>query len=316
MANDCGCPPPGKDEQTAFCNVEKSCDPSVDCRLSHWEEWTPCSATCNGIKRRNRKVEQYGKGNGLWCQGGLRQIYPCNPSPGEEPTEKCAGGTPEDCQESDWTLWSMCSKTCGGGEHMRTREILKPPKFGGKPCSGSIAELSECSRNACGGPGPIDCQFGAWETWSACDKCNGERKRLRKVIAYPKYGGEECSPKETAQVGKCPRRCAGQKFCEWAEWGSWSECTVTCGLGGKRRRRRYLELTEQAKEELPAYVTNVMRSYEQLRLSAEDLGSQQFAEMLAAFAAGLVSLLVMGAGVRAVARSRNFGYDALELQHA
>lgn len=199
---------------------------------------------------------------------------------------------------------------------MRTREILKPPKFGGKPCSGSIAELSECSRNACGGPGPIDCQFGAWETWSACDKCNGERKRMRKVIAYPKYGGEECSPKETAQVGKCPRRCAGQKFCEWAEWGSWSECTVTCGLGGKRRRRRYLELTEQAKEELPAYVSNVMRNYEQLRLSAEDMGSQQFAEMLAAFAAGLVSLVVMGAGVRAVARSRNFGYDALELQHA
>eukprot|EP00931_Biecheleriopsis_adriatica_P049028 TRINITY_DN28353_c0_g1_i1.p1 TRINITY_DN28353_c0_g1~~TRINITY_DN28353_c0_g1_i1.p1 ORF type:complete len:1538 (+),score=223.45 TRINITY_DN28353_c0_g1_i1:91-4704(+) len=304
QANECGCPPPGKDQQTAFCNIDKSCEPSKPCILSHWTEWTACSATCDGIKRRTRTVEQYGRGNGVWCLGGLREIDPCNPSPGEEPVEQCAGGTPVDCVESDWTAWSMCSKTCGGGEHMRSREIITHPKYGGRRCDGALAELKECARNACGGPKPVDCQFGEWEAWSSCDKCNGERKRRRKITAYPKYGGQECEPKHTAEVGKCPRRCAGQKYCEWAEWKTWSECTVTCGLGGKRRRRRYLELTPMAKQELPSYVTNVMRNYESLRHVAQELESNQVSEMLLSFVAGCMSLMLAVLGLRACSSAR------------
>ena len=33
-------------------------------------------------------------------------------------------------------------------------------------------------------------------------------------------GGEECDPKATMEIGKCPRRCGGQKFCEWTVWGT------------------------------------------------------------------------------------------------
>lgn len=94
------------------------------------------------------------------------------------------------------------------------------------------------------------------------------------------------------EIGRCPRRCRGEKFCEWSVWGEWlcrrksfthqpknrtiyciyiqfcavfltvltnkstsgsfnrlimlarplrwSDCTVTCGKGGKRRRRQGL----------------------------------------------------------------------------
>jgi len=313
QANECGCPAPGKSKEIGFCNVDNSCEASVDCRMSHWTEWTTCSATCNGIKRRSRTVEQYGRGAGAYCLGALKEVSNCNPSPGEQPVEQCAGGIPVDCKETDWTQWSVCSVSCGGGQHMRTREIMQHPKFGGKKCDGSIADLKECNRNTCGGPQPVDCQFGAWETWSVCDKCSGERTRSRTIISLPKYGGQECSPKDTEEVGQCPRRCAEQKYCEWAEWGAWSKCTVTCGLGGKRRRRRYLELTDSARAELPDYVSNVMNEYESLRMSFEKLSSNPLAETLLSAAAGCLCLLVAFAGVRACSFRRD---GASQQRHA
>ncbi|CAE8606059.1 unnamed protein product, partial [Polarella glacialis] len=315
-ANECGCPPPGKDRETAFCNVDKSCTPSVDCKLSHWTDWGGCTASCNGIKVRSRSVEQYGKGLGLWCTGGLEERYPCNPSPGEDPSAACEGGDPVDCKESEWTGWSVCSKSCGGGEHLRSRYIQQHPKFGGRECNGALAQLKECARNECGGPAPVDCVFGSWQAWSLCNKCNGERKRRRLIISYPKYGGEECKPKQLEEVGACPRRCTEQKYCAWATWGDWSPCTVTCGRGGKRRRRRYLALTAAAKASLPAYISNVMNEYEALSLKAQDLSRSQFGEMILAFGVGCVTLMVAVAGVRAVsaaASGRESSYAPLNL---
>lgn len=184
--------------------------------------------------------------------------------------------------QSDWTPWSMCSVTCGGGEHLRTRKILRHPKYGGKSCDGALAELKECARHACGGPAPIDCKYSSWNHWGDCDKCNGERSRVRNIDNFPSNGGEECDPKATMEIGKCPRRCGGQKFCEWTVWGTWSDCTVTCGKGGKRRRRRHLELTEQARNELPDYVSNVAKKFETLRAHAQELQSHQMSEMACA----------------------------------
>lgn len=66
---------------------------------------------------------------------------------------------------------------------------------------------------------------------------------------------------------------------------------MTCGKGGKRRRRRHLELTEQARQELPDYVQtlgdmcatscnlprNVVAKFESLRAHAEALWAIQSA---------------------------------------
>ncbi|CAE7694201.1 HMCN1 [Symbiodinium sp. CCMP2456] len=107
------------------------------------------------------------------------------------------------------------------------------------------------------------------------------------------------------ELGKCPRRCTGQKFCEWQNWGEWSQCTAECGKGGKRRRRRYMTLTEEAKSELPSYVSNVMMHYEKVRLRAQDLESREIIDIFGSFVAGCISLSMVVLGVRLVGRLRS-----------
>ncbi|HIE82519.1 MAG TPA: hypothetical protein EYQ00_01125 [Dehalococcoidia bacterium] len=34
----------------------------------------------------------------------------------------------------EWQEWSACSKSCGIGESMRKREIVRKPRRGGNPC--------------------------------------------------------------------------------------------------------------------------------------------------------------------------------------
>ena len=80
---------------------------------------------------------------------------------------------------------------------------------------------------------PKDCEFLDWEDWSSCSvTCGpgGNRTRSRKVDAEIN-GGAACDPavllQETVECGTsgCPRDCA------WGDWGTWTNCSKTCGLG-------------------------------------------------------------------------------------
>ena len=54
-----------------------------------------------------------------------------------------------DCEVSDWTEWSSCSKTCGSGFQKRERSIVKQPKNNGKPCEGNLDETKTCELEEC-----------------------------------------------------------------------------------------------------------------------------------------------------------------------
>ena len=53
---------------------------------------------------------------------------------------------------SDWTVWGACSKTCGTGSKVRTRECNNPaPQNGGSDCAGDKSETQACKVKDCEG---------------------------------------------------------------------------------------------------------------------------------------------------------------------
>ena len=55
-----------------------------------------------------------------------------------------------DCKWGDWVI-GKCSKTCGGGVQIDSREKLQEELFGGEPCDGVSTRQSECNTDECPG---------------------------------------------------------------------------------------------------------------------------------------------------------------------
>ena len=62
---------------------------------------------------------------------------------------------PRDCIVGEWSSYSSCSKTCGGGSQYSTRPILYPAKFGGKPCP-ATTKYRACAQVPCLNPNFIE----------------------------------------------------------------------------------------------------------------------------------------------------------------
>ena len=79
---------------------------------------------------------------------------------------------------SEWSSWTQCSKTCGGGIKARERSCTNPPQKGnGQSCAGEVEETGACSENPCpkrksqqGGINFLQCnnQFPKCEIVSFC----------------------------------------------------------------------------------------------------------------------------------------------------
>jgi len=295
MANDCGREPLGKNREIAFCDVGVHCSRPVDCELSEWSSWSACSASCDGIRHRSRVVRVYGRADGRWCKGGLRETAPCHPTFGSSLPQGCGPGRAQDCLFGPWEAWKECSATCDGGEHARSREIVQHAKNGGLPCEGDLKQISECARHECGGPAPKDCIFGDWEDWGACGKCSGQRKRFRSIRQYPTAGGKECELTDTEEAGKCPRSCHTQHFCGWATWGFWGSCSASCGQG-YRQRRRHLQLSDNPDALLIG--RDMIQEYDDLVQRTEELDARHFRELAMAFATGGACLMLVFMALR------------------
>ena len=109
----------------------------------------PCSVSC-GVGRRVRtrdriRIADHG---GTDCIGESVQLNEvCS-------LELC----PVDCEWSSWT-WSGCSTTCGPGERLGTRNVLRERQGEGKDCLGDRTSREDCSQKEC-------CSWGSWSEWS------------------------------------------------------------------------------------------------------------------------------------------------------
>ena len=88
----------------------------VDCKLSTWSGWSKCSAECGGgVQQRLREVKRAMKYGGKPC-GGTSETKACNGQACEK-----------DCELTEWTKWSACSKDCDGGTRKRQKFVRKVP---------------------------------------------------------------------------------------------------------------------------------------------------------------------------------------------
>jgi len=194
----------------------------VDCVMSQWADWGPCSVSCHsGTRTRHREVQVQPKHDGKPC--GV-----------DTETGSCDRGTcPQDCSVTAWGDWTTCSKSCGKGMHSRRREIdTINPGASGYVCP-SLSEHRHCNDHAC----PVNCIEGPFGAWSTCSvKCGGggTQTRKRTVVQNAAYGGL-CLPAEESRAcgeGDCAVDCVT------ADWGAWSQCSKSCGHGVQSRTRQ------------------------------------------------------------------------------
>jgi len=212
----------GPSVQEVSCNLRKC---GVDCKWDVWGAWSTCTKTCGGGEEtRERKIKEREAFGGAPCVGNTTQTRPCamNPCP-----------VPVDCEWDDYGNWTQCSKSCGGGTQIRTREIKTQARNGGARCDGTNTDLQLCNEFPC----PINCLWNDYSAWSECNKdCGGGTKhRTRTVYQQAQFGGEPCEGGEKEEVACNENPCAVN--CLWNEFGEWSNCTELCDGGTQTRVR-------------------------------------------------------------------------------
>jgi len=296
-ANNCGVPVSGSTTEAMPCNSQL-CHPDehLPCVFTDWADWSDCSCTCNGVKRRSRSIKSYGTGTGDFCEGPLGEVDPCNM--GETAPEGCLAEPAVNCVMGAWDGWSPCSATCNGGQQVRHRKIEVEASGGGKPCQDATSEGQGCSADPCEGPEPVPCKWQDWSDWGACDKCGGQKKRFRHVAQMPENNGAACDKEGSEETEGCARDCGETIYCAWQEWGEWSSCPEKVCAKYKRERKRIL----MASTEEP---TLTQAKFEALQMEHVTMKSDRLRDLVVSFACGLFTFAAVVTGVRVFTPKRN-----------
>ncbi|KAI8485010.1 hypothetical protein Bbelb_372560 [Branchiostoma belcheri] len=217
----------GPAHETQTCDTGVSCP--VDGGWSDWGPWSTCSVTCGvGTETRDRTCTNPAPANGgADCDGPAQETQACD----------TGVSCPVDGGWSDWGSWSVCSVTCGVGTETRDRTCTNPaPENGGADCDGPAQETQACDTGvSC----PVNGGWSDWGPWSGCNVTCGVGTETRDRTCTnpaPANGGADCDgPAQETQA------CDTGLFCPvdggWSDWGPWSGCSVTCGVGTETRDR-------------------------------------------------------------------------------
>ncbi|XP_067056524.1 coadhesin-like isoform X3 [Acropora muricata] len=139
----------GDDVETVKCNTQPC---PVNGGYGDWFDFGECSVTCGeGVQERKRLCDSPSP------QFGGESCEKLGPS---VETKACQmKSCPVDGGYSEWTKFSECSVSCGGGKQKRTRECTNPkPQNGGHDCEelGPSSATKECNTAACPKPAPAE----------------------------------------------------------------------------------------------------------------------------------------------------------------
>jgi hypothetical protein len=259
------------------------------------------------MKKRN--ITKPAAEGGQPCDGPLELSIRCNPADGEVPPAGCnQTGMPVDCRQDDWSEWSTCSTTCGQGHKSRTRMVTLPPANGGQLCDNPMKETRMCSIATCPTNPDNSCEWDEWLQWSNCDALTGQTSRTRTIAVQKALDGKDCLG-PASETKKCERTCEDKPYtCTHSPWSQWSACSKTCGIMGRKTRKRQLVIKDAPQG---ATVTDSVNEYDatlQTRLSASRSPtaargvSMRVQQLGAAFALGCGSLTAVAFAVRLLRR--------------
>jgi hypothetical protein len=209
---------PALKEDYRNCNAHEC---PVDCVVSEWEGWTPCSLSCGGVGTQSK-----------YRIVTLEAALGGAPCPSTKATKSCyIGKCPVHCSVSAYSQWSACTTSCGGGAQTRSRSVMATAAHGGYACP-SLAAERRCNTHEC----PLDCKQSPFAPWSTCTaSCGGGgQARARVVLVAPAFGGATCAhanEARTCNVAACAVDCV------MAPWSVWSVCSKTCAGGSQKRYR-------------------------------------------------------------------------------
>ena len=126
---------------------------SVNCQLSSWSAWSPCTAiSCGALgtqfRSRHRVIVEQCGGT---CTSTFRR------------TRSCYSGASVNCQLSSWSEWSPCTAATScfaSGTQSRSRHRIITEQCGGR-CTSIFRKTRRCYSRS----NSVDCQLSSWSEW-------------------------------------------------------------------------------------------------------------------------------------------------------
>lgn len=241
----------------------------IDCVLSPWSEWSPCSRICTerdefGKRTRNRTIVAIAGSGGAPCpqKHELMETETCN-------LHSCFG--------FGWKVlpWKDCklnnpADLCGLGRQVRDVHCMKDDErhVSDKKCI--PLPRPQTVRN-CTVPCPKACQLSKFSDWTKCkDICTPDdthfQERVQHVLQWPEAGQPPC-PTALKEVRACPSPCTTDGKCSnqcntytWSvqEWGSCvlPDDNAECGPGYRTRGVKCLRNSQKEVEVALCLQTN------------------------------------------------------------
>ncbi|XP_064644651.1 thrombospondin type-1 domain-containing protein 7A-like [Lineus longissimus] len=219
-------------------SVVQDCVLSCDklCDLSGWSDWSRCTKSCLGHKRRSR-----------FMIGSSISKEECRDKEKYPMVEKIQ------CKCPKYTVkhvgdWSDCilevegkghpiighgiKGECGGGRRYKALMCKDDKGFKGRAleCSDKAFKEEVCVFNC-----HKDCLMSKWTPWTACTAtCGcGVQTRTRKLMEKAHVGGRKCPKLDNSKQETETRPCCGDS-CDNYKWITepWSQCSLGMPMAG------------------------------------------------------------------------------------
>ncbi|XP_053070956.1 thrombospondin type-1 domain-containing protein 7B isoform X2 [Acinonyx jubatus] len=225
-----------------------------ECNQYSWvvEHWSPCkihnelrSLRCGG-GTQSRKIRCVSAAD---SEGGAVDNSLCNQDEIPPETQSCSLLCPSECVMSEWGPWSKCPQSCDPhSTQRRTRHLLRP-SLNSRSCA-EDSQVRPCLLNE----NCFQFQYNLTE-WSTCQlnenaTCGqGIRTRLLSCVRSDgkPVGVDQCEQRNLEKPQRMSIHCLVECVvnCQLSGWTAWTECSKTCGHGGRMSRTRFIIMPTQ-----------------------------------------------------------------------